>query len=276
MPAFELPPVALVAHVPKDVDVVVVGMAESSSAPTLVGVAEDAEKTFVRQFGHGVAEVALSLGASAKPGKAVIVPGPDRVRYVVVGLGEIDVTPEQVRRAAGTGVRTALGLATESRLSVAVSFDAVEPEVVKGAAEGALLGAYAFAKLSGEAAKGGVARLFVVSSSSRAETRVAVESAGVVADAVCLARDWVNTPANLLYPETFADAAKAAVRRSRIDVEILDEKALERDGYGGILAVGGGSARKPRLVRLSYAPRGPRRTSRWWARGSRSTPAGST
>ena len=39
-------------------------------------------------------------------------------------------------------------------------------------------------------------------------------------------------------------------------VEILDEKTLKKGGYGGILAVGGGSARTPRLVRLSYAPRG--------------------
>lgn len=37
---------------------------------------------------------------------------------------------------------------------------------------------------------------------------------------------------------------------------MLDEKALSRGGYGGILAVGGGSERPPRLVRLSYAPRG--------------------
>lgn len=256
MPAFEMPPVALVAGVPKDVDIVVVGMAESSSAPVLVGLADEVERAFAKQHGHSAAEVAIALGASPKPGKAVVVPGPDRVRYVVVGLGEIDVTPEQVRRAAGTGVRTALGLATETHVSVAISLDAVEPEVVKGAAEGALLGSYGFAKLSGQAPKGGIARVFVVSSASRAQVREAVESAAVIAEAVCLARDWVNTPANLLYPETFADAAKAAVKRSRIDLEILDEKALERDGYGGILAVGGGSSRKPRLVRLSYRPRG--------------------
>ena len=76
---------------------------------------------------------------------------------------------------------------------------------------------------------------------------------------MCQARDWGNTPPNLLYPETFAEAAKAYVRDAKIAVEILDDKALERGGYGGILAVGGGSARKPRLVRLSYSPRGAQR-----------------
>lgn len=41
---------------------------------------------------------------------------------------------------------------------------------------------------------------------------------------------------------------------SKIGVEILTEKELERDGYGGFMAVGSGSSRLPRLVRLSYAP----------------------
>ena len=45
-------------------------------------------------------------------------------------------------------------------------------------------------------------------------------------------------------------------RPARSRCEVLDEKALAKGGYGGILAVGSGSARPPRLVRLSYAPRG--------------------
>ncbi|MCB0900466.1 MAG: leucyl aminopeptidase, partial [Actinobacteria bacterium] len=86
--------------------------------------------------------------------------------------------------------------------------------------------------------------------------RAAAETAHVTAAAVCHARDWGNTPPNLLYPETFAEQARAHVKGEKIAVEILDEKALEKGGYGGILAVGGGSLRSPRLVRLSYTPRG--------------------
>jgi leucyl aminopeptidase len=48
------------------------------------------------------------------------------------------------------------------------------------------------------------------------------------------------------------------VRDSKIIIDVLDETALSQDGYGGILAVGGGSSRPPRLVRLSYSPRGAR------------------
>jgi leucyl aminopeptidase len=49
---------------------------------------------------------------------------------------------------------------------------------------------------------------------------------------------------------------KPLARNTRLAIEVWDDKALERDGFGGLLAVGGGSTRKPRLVKLSYAPRG--------------------
>jgi leucyl aminopeptidase len=80
--------------------------------------------------------------------------------------------------------------------------------------------------------------------------------APTVAAAVLTAREWVNVPPNLLYPETFADEAKDLVKDAKVSVEVLDGPALARAGYGGILAVGGGSSRPPRLVRLSYRPRG--------------------
>jgi leucyl aminopeptidase len=37
-----------------------------------------------------------------------------------------------------------------------------------------------------------------------------------------------------------------------LDVELLDDKALEKQGYGGVIGVGKGSSRLPRLVRLTH------------------------
>ena len=71
-----------------------------------------------------------------------------------------------------------------------------------------------------------------------------------------ICREWVNIPANLLYPASFADEVERLVAGTRVSVEVLDEQALTKGGYGGLLAVGGGSSRAPRLVRLSYRPRG--------------------
>ena len=256
MTSFTLPPLTLATSCPPDADVVVIGLADGASAPVLVGVPDDLEKRIARQFGRPLLEVVLSLGGKTKPGSTVALPGPDGRRVVAVGLGDIDVTPEQVRRAAGNAVRKAAKLAGDGLVSVAVCLDAVEPEVIKGAAEGALLGVYSFVKLSVDQPPAKVSSITVVSSSGKPAARRAIDTATVVARAVCLARDWVNEPANVLYPETFADSARGAAKGSRIEVEVLDDKALERGGYGGLLAVGGGSAHGPRLVRYSYSPRG--------------------
>ena len=256
MTSFTLPPLTLATSCPSDADVIVIGLADGGSGPVLVGVADDLEKRIAKQFGRPLLQVALSLGAKTKPGSTVALPGPDGRTMVAVGLGDIDVTPEQVRRAAGNGVRKASKLAGDGSVSVAVCLDAVEPEVIRGAAEGALLGSYSFVKLSMDQPPARVSSITVVSTSGKPEARRAVEAARTVASAVCLARDWVNEPANVLYPETFAESARGVVKGSRIDVEVLDDKALERGGYGGLVAVGGGSAHGPRLVRYSYAPRG--------------------
>jgi leucyl aminopeptidase len=73
-----------------------------------------------------------------------------------------------------------------------------------------------------------------------------------VATAVATARDFVNTPPSHLFPGEFADRAKALGKAAGLEVEVLDEKALEKAGYGGIIGVGKGSSRPPRLVRLIH------------------------
>ena len=245
-----LPTITTATAAPKDVDALVIGVAEASGGPVLVGAGDELEKAWAKRHAGSLLSAAQQVGASTKVGATVTLPGSPLV--VVTGLGGVDVTPEQVRRAAGSGVRAAA--ATGSSQRVAVSFDAVEPDVIRGVAEGALLGSYAYVKAGASVPAPTIGSLVIVSPTRDAALQV--ERAAVVARAVVRARDWVNTPANVLYPETFAEAARGYVRDAKIAVEILDEKALEKGGYGGIMAVGGGSARGPRLVRLSYAPRG--------------------
>jgi len=77
----------------------------------------------------------------------------------------------------------------------------------------------------------------------------------VIADGVNLARRLVNSPPDDLYPETFAEAAAAIAGRTGMEIEIWDEHRLDRERCRAILAVGRGSSRAPRLVKLTY--RGP-------------------
>lgn len=65
-------------------------------------------------------------------------------------------------------------------------------------------------------------------------------------------RDLINLPGNLLYPELVADAAVQSLSTTPgFEVEVWDEQELERQNCGGILAVGRGSVRPPRLVRIT-------------------------
>lgn len=66
----------------------------------------------------------------------------------------------------------------------------------------------------------------------------------------------MNLPPNLLGPADLVGQAKDYLDQvAGIDVEILEEKALAKQGYNGILAVGGGSVRPPRLFRAEYSPK---------------------
>ncbi|PFG17620.1 leucyl aminopeptidase [Propionicimonas paludicola] len=243
-----LPSITLATAVGKDPGVLVIGLAETSSDQVLIGLPDDLAKAYTKAIGRELGEVAISLGGSSKNGKTVLVAGPSGQRILVVGLGPIDVTAEQVRRAVGAAVRAVAGL--DGTNAVTVSLETSEPGVIKGAAEGALLGAYSYRDPSG------ISAITLVSANRKPEAKQALDLAVSTAKAVATAREWVNLPANQLYPETFAEAIRNLAKASKLDVEVWDERALEKDGMGGILAVGGGSNRKPRLVKLSYAPRG--------------------
>ncbi|HBX80354.1 MAG TPA: leucyl aminopeptidase [Propionibacteriaceae bacterium] len=236
-------------------DVLVIGLAETSSAEILVGAPDELERAHRKP---GLLFLAKTIGAKSTPGTTVLLPLPDGTLLVVTGLGGVDVTPEQVRRAAGNGVRAAAKVGGDRPLNVTVSLDVLEPELIKATVEGAVLGAYTYGKVTGQPSKGGVGQLTIVTSATGSDARQALEQATAIGKAVCLAREWINTPANLLYPASFAEDARVVARDAKITVEVLDEKVLEKEGFGGILAVGGGSSRKPRLVRYSYAPRGAR------------------
>jgi leucyl aminopeptidase len=121
-----------------------------------------------------------------------------------------------------------------------------------------MLGGYAFTRYrtaaSAKRTKRPVGTTVVVVDDPRDKrTKAVVDRAVVVAGAVALCRDLVNTPPGDLRPADFAQAAADACSSVGLDVEILDEEALAEGGYGGILGVGAGSSRPPRLVRIGYS-----------------------
>ncbi|MFW6597078.1 leucyl aminopeptidase [Propionibacteriaceae bacterium Y2011] len=257
MPAPILPPLTTASSVPARVDVLIVGVTGTKDAPTVVGCPPEVEKATAKALGSSLAEAARAVGADPAVGSTAVLLGAKGRRLLLVGLGEDVPTPDVLRRASGAAVRAAGSLATaDGGLQVGLALDATEPEAAQAIAEGAILGSYTYQPISSaEVAAPKVAALTLLTGGGK-QVAAAATTGATVARAVARAREWVNVPPNLLYPETFADEAREWARDAKITVDVLDEKALAKGGYGGLLAVGGGSSRLPRLVRFSYAPRG--------------------
>ncbi|MDQ1713378.1 MAG: leucyl aminopeptidase [Frankiaceae bacterium] len=244
-------------------DVLVVGAAKGPKGPVLAAGNAAVDKAFGGRLGRTLGDV----GFVGNEDECVRLPAPGDLgasSVVVVGLGDAgNVTAETLRRAAGAGVRAAAGVrraATTLALHTGVDAGAA----LRAVAEGALLGAYDFtrfrnASLTGR--KGPVQSMVVATNDpkGRAATNAA-KRAETVAAATALTRDLVNTPPGDLHPADLADVARTEATKAGCTVDVMDEKALRKGGYGGILGVGQGSANPPRLVRIGYTHPKAKRT----------------
>jgi leucyl aminopeptidase len=259
-------------------DAVVIGVAKGENGPLLAPGTQTS--AIDAAFGGTLAALLETLGAKGGEDEVTKLPAPDGLPsplVVAVGLGAVPedgaaFAPEKLRRAAGVAARALAG--TGHGVCALPAEDAGSLVAV---AEGALLGAYSFTQFHGEDTKndgkGGTSKgrgkakgkggkgagkdsaplaEVTLPGVSAKEHKAAAERATVLAEEVARARDLVNTPPNALNPESFAAAAQAAAKEHGLKIEVLDEQALAKGGYGGILGVGQGSASPPRLVRLSY------------------------
>lgn len=168
--------------------------------------------------------------------------GPQLVAVVGVGA-RADVAG--LRYAAGSAARQLSG--GPATLAIAIPHD--DASTAEALLEGALLGAYAFTEYRTEA-KPPLERITLHASADG----VRLDRVRSLATAVARTKDLVNTPPLDLFPERFAEIAVEAADAAGVASRVWDEPALETDGFNGILAIGRGSSRGPRLVRLEYAP----------------------
>lgn len=241
-------------------DVLVVGVTAKGSSDKLL-VPDD--KSLSRTIRKAIESSLTMVKASAKPDsitKIPPVPGVLAEMIIAVGLGDItdrDFGPENLRRAAGMAV-----LSAASGAKVVISLPAKDPSDVAAIAQGALLGAYRFENFrgAGTAAQNKPPRsITVVTPHARdRHTKEAVRRSAAVAKRVWFARDLVNAPPSALHPKELAELTQAEVAKLPIECTVLDERALKRGNYGGILGVGQGSVNPPRLIRLEYTPARPK------------------
>jgi leucyl aminopeptidase len=251
-PGYQAPAVTVASSLPK-------GKKDSAVliVPVVSGQDDDATATvvgspFLDAEAVGEIDVALqALGAKGGTDQVtrVVAPSLPVASVLAVGLGkDRDQWPADViRRAAGVGARSLNGTETV--------FTSLSDLDLSATIEGLILGAYRFSDFrSSKTAPrdAGLREITVLAADTKAKTKAAAERATAIATAVATARDLVNTPPSHLYPAEFAKRAKALGEATGLEVEVLDDKALAKEGYGGVIGVGKGSSRPPRLVRLAH------------------------
>ena len=176
---------------------------------------------------------------------------------VLVGLGDRQtVSPERLRRAAAAIVRRSPKAKTvATTLLDVVPAGADRATAAQAVAEGAALGAYKFLRYKQKADAPALERIVVLGKKDEAIQR-ALERGVAVAGAVAWARDLVNEPAGAMTPTQLAEEARRAAEQGGLEIEILDEVQIANEGLGGLLGVSLGSDQPPRLVKLTYTPKG--------------------
>jgi leucyl aminopeptidase len=242
-------------------DAVVVGVVQRRKGATTEAQVASGGEDVAKAYGRKFRPLLASLGVTGKAGEVHRIPTGGALSspvLVLVGLGDT-VDQVSVRRAAGVASR-----AVTNASSVAVALPADSAELVRAVTEGYRLGGYTFTTYKKPTEDTTPGTVTVLSPAARkGEVSDAFEAGQVLAAAVATTRDWVNTPPGDLRPPAFADAVSAAAGasgkgrgRTKVKAVVHDEKSLAELGCGGILGVGAGSDAPPRLVELTYSPRG--------------------
>lgn len=223
----------------ESVDALIVGVVDADGPHVISSIEPSLSAAVTQQM----SEMGLSFGSD----DAHVLPGtkdlPGR-KIIAVGMSSTSPNDQELREAAGRGVRAA---GRVGHIAVALPADGSTGQAV---VEGALLGGYrvsAKKKPSDDPLWSTLTLLGNVDQD-------AVDRAVAVAESVWFVRDLVNTPPNELYPESFSDRVSDALAGTSVTLEVYDDTRLAAEGFGGLMGVGGGSTRPPRLVALRYQP----------------------
>ncbi len=235
-PAVALPALLLAADLPDAADVqgpavLAVPTRTGDDGPVLQGQAPGVPAdALVRESVKGTAGEVVGLRGE----------GPyDRV--LLVGTGA--ATPADLRKAGAALARRAKDAAG---LTVDLRALTLDGPGLTALAEGLLLASYSFSRKAEPA----VRALQTVTLVGPVGLQADLDRVLAVASATAVARDLVNTPSLEKTPDWLAQQARVLL--GDLDVTVLDERELASRGFGGIVGVGQGSSRPPRLVQAVY------------------------
>jgi len=246
-------------------DAVKVGFVPLSTAPrgVLVAFCDDtlkfgaATRKALEAAANLVKRAAATNQFKGKNGSTLDILEPEGIkiqRLIVVGTGKPSDLKEKDFLKFGGVLAGKLNSGSEAVTIMAELPDGVmEPGQAAAIASGVRLRAYRFDryKTKKKDEDGGLRAQVSLAVDDVAAARKMFAGTGHLVDGVVLARDLVNEPPNVLYPEEFARRA-AQLRKLGVVVEVLDVKAMTKLGMGALLGVAQGSARPGRTVIMRW------------------------
>jgi leucyl aminopeptidase len=171
--------------------------------------------------------------------------------HLLAGLGE-NAEPHNYALMSSMALNE---LRNNGAKSIAYILEDADDESLLNVMVAARIKAYSFLKYKTQGLEeiNIVERIGIFSQNSNAETLI--KKAIAIADCVNLARDLQNTPSCDLTPRIFGSIAHGVAKEIGAKFSIVSGKALEEQGYSGIMSVGKGSVNEPALVTIEYTPK---------------------
>jgi leucyl aminopeptidase len=181
---------------------------------------------------------------------------------LLVGLGSAaSFTGEHLRQASAVAVSTARKLGAATVAVLPPTCDIALNGVGEALAEGALLGLYRLQRYKTVVAddeKDDLRELHILASGGRAYQALSQgsERGQILADAVSMARDLINSPGNDINPSVLAETAKSIAKQTTLRCRVITQAEMQKLGMGCLLGVAQGSAQPPVLISLQHKPKG--------------------
>jgi leucyl aminopeptidase len=179
-------------------------------------------------------------------------------RLYIVGIGEVSkITTEHLRRASAGAAKKAQTAKVKQIAFLLPQFEYNIDKIVASSAiaEGAILSLYKFDKyISDKKDRSKISELTIIDLNELmiSELKKPLAETRIICEAVKLARDLSNAPSNEIYPESLAETAKLSAEQYGYNSVIWDQKKIEKEGFGGLLAVNAGSVKPPRFIILEH------------------------
>ncbi len=201
------------------------------------------------------AKVERFIGKNATALELIVPEGLKVARLVVIGVGNTaGLEHKDLLKLGGFAMGKLPLAAGEGVVFAELPSGALKAEQAADLALGVVLRAYAFDRYKTKRKddeKPPAKRSVTIAVGDVATARKAYVTREAIGGGVLMARDLVNEPANVLYPEEFARRT-TALKKFGVAVEVLDLKAIKKLGMNALLGVGQGSARDSRVVVMRW------------------------